>query len=132
MKMSSFDLLTPSVCSQREERMRGHLVMSQKERQRLGPIARAAQKEITLAQAARQLGLSYKQAGRILKRFQQEGDLGLVHRARGQPSTHRTDQAIKEEVLTHYRNKYAGYAPTYASEKLAERDGIKVHRETLR
>ena len=31
-----------------------------------------------------------------------------------------------------YREQYADFGPTLASEKMAERDGVEVHRETLR
>ena len=112
--------------------MKGHLQMSEKERRRLGVLERVVRKEITLATAAQQLQVSYRQAVRVLKRFRDEGDAGLAHAARGHPSPRQIDASYKDAVLGLYREKYADFGPTLASEKLAERDKKPVHRETLR
>ena len=112
--------------------MRGRLQMSERERGRLGPLSRVVNKEITLAAAAVQMGLSYRQAVRVLCRYRAEGDAGLVHRACGRASSCRTDLAYREGVLQLVRTKYKDFGPTLACEKLAERDGKQVNRETLR
>lgn len=112
--------------------MRGRLQMSEMERQRLGPLTRVVKKEITLAAAALQLAISYRQALRILKRYREEGDAGLIHKACGRASPRRTDHAFREGVLELCRTRYADFGPTLASEKLAERDDKPVNRETLR
>jgi transposase len=112
--------------------MRGRLQMSERERRRLGPLLRVIGGEITLAAAALQMQISYRQARRVLERYRQEGDAGLVHRACGRASPRRKDPAFRECVLELVRTKYADFGPTHASEKLAERDGKAVNRETLR
>src|SRR2546423_2803324 len=112
--------------------MRGRLQMSEIERQRLGPLSRVVAKEITLAAAALQMAITYRQALRVLKRYRDAGDAGLIHRACGSPSPRRADPAFKEAVLELCRTKYPDFGPTLASEKLAERDGKAVNRETLR
>ena len=112
--------------------MEGHLLMSRRERERLGPMERVARNEITLVEAAGQMGVCYRQAARILKRYREEGDGGLVHAARGRPSSRRSDPAYKEEVLDLVRTQYRDFGPTLASEKLLARDGKAVNRETLR
>jgi len=55
----------------------------------------------------------------------------LVHRARGRPSNRRKDAAFRDEVLRRYRERYEGFGPTLASEKLLK-DGYRIHDETLR
>jgi molybdenum-dependent DNA-binding transcriptional regulator ModE len=106
--------------------------MSQRERGRLIAFKRVVDKEWSLADAARQLGMSYRQAQRVLGRFIDDGDHGLVHRSRGKPSNNRTDVAIRDAVLDLYRTRYPDFGPTLAAEMLAERDGHTVNHETLR
>src|SRR5512140_2509266 len=112
--------------------MERHLRMSATERRRLIGISRVVADEMTLAECARSLGLSYRQAQRVLARYRAEGDAGLVHRSRGRPSSRRTDQAFRDKVLACYRKDYEDYGPTLAAETLLERDELLVHPETLR
>ena len=112
--------------------MEGHLLMSEQERRRLIVFKRVVDNEWSLADATRQLGISYRQAQRTLKRVVDEGDRGLVHRGRGKPSNNQTDAALKDAVLELYRTKYQDFGPTLAADTLAERDGYTVNHETLR
>src|ERR1039457_852828 len=59
------------------------LTMSRKERQRMTIMAGVKSKELTQVQAAELMGLGYRQAKRIWRRDQDEGDGGLIHRVRG-------------------------------------------------
>ena len=61
----------------------GDIRMSQKERRRLELLARVRDQQLTLAAVAELLPLSYRQTKRIWRRYQAEGDVGLVHRLRG-------------------------------------------------
>ena len=63
--------------------------MSAKERERLKVMAGVAEEEVTLIAAAGLMGVSYRQSKRIWRRYQDEGDAGLMHRLRGQPSARR-------------------------------------------
>ncbi len=112
--------------------MGGRLQMSETERQRLGPLRRVVDGDLTLSAATVMMGISYRQAVRVLKRYRQEGDAGLVHRACGRASARATDPAYKEAVLDLVRAEYKDFGPTLASEKLCERHGMAVNRETLR
>jgi hypothetical protein len=69
---------------------------------------------------------------RLLVRYRAEGDAGLVHRARGRPSNRRYPDALRDRVLARVAETYRDFGPTLAAEKLAERDGLVVSRETLR
>jgi hypothetical protein len=46
-----------------------------------------------LVQASELMGVCYRQSKRIWKRYQAEGDAGLVHRLRGQPSARKNKNA---------------------------------------
>jgi transposase len=108
------------------------IVMSRRERHRLEMFSRVRRGEITLVKASELLGLSYRQAKRCFGRYRKEGDKGLVHRLRGQPSNRQTDARQKRRVLSLYEKKYADYGPTLAAECLGEEDGVTVSVETLR
>ena len=69
---------------------------------------------------------------RLMKRVEVEGDRGILHRRRGQPSNRRIADTIKQKVLSLFEKHYPDYGPTLASEKLQERHRIAVHPETLR
>lgn len=110
----------------------GDICMSRKERQRLELFARVRDQQLTLVEVAELLPLSYRHCKRVWKRYQTEGDRGLVHRLRGRPSTHRTPDAQRTEALQLYRTHYADFGPTLASETLAQRHALTCHPETLR
>jgi molybdenum-dependent DNA-binding transcriptional regulator ModE len=85
--------------------MGGRLRMSERERHRIGPLRLVVCGELTLAVAAVQMGISYRQAVRVLRRYREEGEAGLVHRACGRASPRATDPAYKEVVLYLVRTK---------------------------
>jgi hypothetical protein len=61
-----------------------------------------------------------------------EGERGVIHRLRQAKGCRRLPQAFKNRVLELCRKQYADFGPTLASEKLLERDKIKICDETLR
>jgi len=87
---------------------------------------------IKQVEAAEILSLSGRQIRRIVKRIRSEGSKGIGHRSRGRPSNRRISHKIKERVIHLYRAKYKDFGPTLASEKLLERNGIRINDETLR
>jgi len=107
------------------------ITMSQKERDVLKVMHAVLRSERTQAEAARLLDKSTRQIRRILRRLQAGGDQALVHGLRGKPSNHQTDPAVRTAVLAAYRQRYADFGPTFASEKLAE-EGLAVCPQTLR
>jgi len=105
--------------------------MSQRERDRLKVLYGVSRKERSQKEAARLLKLTTRQVRRLVRRLDKQGDQGLVHRLRGQPSNHRLATELRQKVLAEYRRTYAGFGPTLASEKLAQQ-GLKVKADTLR
>ncbi len=49
-------------------------------------MAGVTEQKLTLVQACALMDVGYRQSKRIWKRYQADGDAGLVHRLRGQPS----------------------------------------------
>lgn len=113
--------------------MERHLLMSCKELARKSILELVLAGQITLVEASRRMGLSYRQALRVKERFERDGDSGLVHRGRGQPSNRGYPVSFRAKVLQRYRQRYKDHdiGPTLAAEKLAQ-DGLQVDHETLR
>ena len=107
----------------------GLLTMNEQERLAKALMEMVAQKKLKLGRAAIQLGVSYRQAKRIYRRYKAEGDAGLVHKARGRESSYRHPH--REAIITRYKERYEGFGPTLAAEYLEE-DGFKIDHETLR
>ena len=73
-----------------------HLLMSQKERTRMGVLKQVKAKLLSLVAAGELLRLSYRQAKRVWRRYRDQGDKGLVHRARGRVGNRRKAADIRE------------------------------------
>ena len=110
----------------------GALLMSRKERNRLEVLGWKEHSGISLVKAAEAMGVSYRQAKRIWKRYKADKGAGLVHLGRGKKPNCGYGVEVKEQVLRAYGERYRGFGPTLASEKLEEEDGIRVDHETLR
>ena len=111
--------------------MSGELLMNKKERYRLRVMEKVKLGIIPLKEGAQMMGVSYRQAKRIKSRYEQKGAEGLVHRSRGRRSNRKIDEGIKKAILKRYKERYLGFGPTFAMEKLQE-EGFRMHAETLR
>lgn len=105
--------------------------MSQKERVRLVVMQQVKANELTLAQSAEVLCLSYRQTKRIWRRYRLAGDQGLVHGSRGRPGKRAKPAKLKARILARYEERYPDFGPTLAAEYLAA-EGMLVDHETLR
>ena len=108
------------------------LEMSQRERDVLKVMSAVLKGQRTQAEAARLLKRSVRQVRRLQRRLELDGDGGVIHKLRGRPSNRRLDEAVRREALRRYGERYAGFGPTLAAQKLAEEHGLTVARETLR
>jgi transposase len=106
--------------------------MSRKERERIVVMRGVKADELSQMQASELLGLSYRQAKRIWRRYQAEGDAGLVHRLRGKPGLRHKPVSLRVEVLARCaEERYADFGPTLMAEEL-EKEGLVVDHDTLR
>ena len=115
----------------------GRTAMSASELRRVGVMARVKSGTLKLGSAAQLLGISYRQAKRLYRRYQAEGAKGLTHRSAGRRSNRATGSKTRTRVLALVREKYSGaiderFGPTLAAEHLAAEDGVVVDHETLR
>lgn len=106
--------------------------MSQRELRRLHIIHKAIEGLLKQKEAAELLSLGDRQIRRLIKKVEEEGDAGIIHKSRGKPSNRKLPKKIKDSIIELYRRKYVGFGPLLTAEKLLEQDGITVNDETLR
>ena len=113
--------------------MQGRLFsMSAEELDRLSIVQKIIEKRVTQSIASNQLGLTVRQVKRLIKKYKQSGAEGLISKKRGHVSNRKyTDEKIKEIHALVIMNYY-DFGPKFAAEKLFEKHGIKVSKETLR
>jgi len=108
------------------------LMMSRKEIKRYQVIRKILDGQINQQEASEYLGITDRQVRRIVKRVRSTGESGVIHKLRGRAGNRLVRVIFKEKILELYRKQYWDFGPTLASEKLLERDGVKVSDETLR
>lgn len=108
------------------------LMMSRKEIKRYQVIRKVLDKQIKQKEAAEYFGISSRQVRRIVQRVLKDGEEGVIHKLRGKEGNRKIESAFKHKVLELYKKNYWDFGPVLASEKLIERDGIKINDETLR
>lgn len=113
--------------------MRGGVIaMTAQEARRLYLVQQVLERQVQQRHAAELLGCSVRQVKRLVRRVRHQGPSGIVHQLRGRVSNRRHSEPLKQAVLACYQRQYADFGPTLACEKLAERDRLRVGRETLR
>ncbi len=106
--------------------------MKKTEIKRLAVIEKVIKKELKQIDAADVLRISDRQVRRLVVAVRARGEAGIIHGLRGKESCRKISNKIRDKVLGLCRRQYEGFGPLFASEKLAERDGITVSKETLR
>jgi molybdenum-dependent DNA-binding transcriptional regulator ModE len=105
--------------------------MSSEERKRLVVLGQVKSGSLTLKAASERLELSYRQTLRVYSRLAEEGDAGLVHRARGRPSNRQAVAELKARALELYAREFPDYGPTLAAESLWTEYQLVVPVRTL-
>lgn len=112
--------------------------MSVTELKRAEVLGRVKAGDVTLRHASELMGVSYRQAKRVWKRFRRRGAVGLRHRSAGRRSNRGKDAGLRRKVLALVTREFGGderherFGPTLAAEHLLEEYGLAVHHETLR
>lgn len=83
-------------------------------------VARLAAGKLTMAEAARVLGLSVRQVRRIRRAVERAGRTGLRHGNRGQVPVNKLRTAVRNRMLRLRRTKYRDFNDQHFTEKLAE------------
>ena len=106
--------------------------MSERDLQRIEVLSKVMAGRMTMVSAAHVLDLSERQVRRLLDRMRTDGAASIRHKAIGRPSNNRIADSVRDYAVALVRERYADFGPTLATEKLFERDGLHVSRETVR
>ena len=112
--------------------MKEKLQMTVEEADRLSIMKQIDKNVLTLRKASEELGISLRQVKRVRKCYLKEGKIGLISGKRGKRSNRKIADEIRARVMNLLRARYADFGPTLLGEKLAEQEGLKISRETLR
>ena len=107
--------------------------MSIKEAKRVGIMKQVDKQILNLREASVELALSLSQTKKIRKRYRVEGPEGLISKHVGKTSPNQTNPNIKSEVMAILSSEeYEGFGPTFARDKIEERQGLCLSSETIR
>jgi transposase len=115
--------------------------MSAREAERGAMLARVVAGSMRLRESAEVMGLSYRQAKRLLARYRAGGAVALRHRSVGRPSNRGHPASLRARVLELAGTEYSGparpgpgqrFGPTLLAEHLAAEHGLGVPVSTLR
>lgn len=106
--------------------------MSKSELSRYEVVKRVIDKTCTGVSASEQLCISDRQVRRWVARVRLNGMEGMIHGGRGKPSHQKIPLKERDRIMAIVRSQYGDFGPTLLSEKLLERHGITMGRETLR
>ncbi len=106
--------------------------MSRKEVHRAGLVKACVDGKITNGEGAEALRLSVRQFKRLKALYRKAGGAALVHQLRGRPGNRKLIRGTRERVIALLKTTYAGFNDTHLSEKLREREGLSLSRETVR
>ena len=100
-------------------------------------LSRVQGGELKLHEGAQLIGVSYRQAKRLKKRYGEGGARALVHGNVGRRSNRAKPGSWRARVIERVREHYCGegqerFGPTLAAEHLASEHGLAVDAETLR
>lgn len=108
------------------------IMASRKELKRLHLVKKVIGKEVSQVTAGELLGISERQVRRLVERVKEEGEAGIVHKLRGRESERKIGEKERQRIVRVYKERYEGFGPTLAREKLKEGEGIEISKETLR
>ncbi len=106
--------------------------MSKKEINQIGVFEKLMQKEISQEAAAKILGITSRQVRKKLRKYRKDGAQSLAHGNRGRPNQRKWPEEEKQFVINLLSTEWKGFGPTFTSELLEEKHGIKISKETIR
>lgn len=106
------------------------IVFNEVEMDRLFVLRQVKERQLTQEEAGKRLRLTSRQIRRLLKRVEENGIQGIKrNKVLGNRSF---SKDFKILVMAEVKANYADFGPTFAAEKLLERNELSINRETLR
>ncbi len=110
----------------------GELIVSQRELHRMHVVRLTLEGRESASKGAELLGISTRQIKRLRKKMRERGAQGLLHGNRGRRPWNRTVPRTVKKVLQLAQGRYKGLNDTHLTEKLGEKEGVKLSRSTVR
>ena len=108
------------------------ITLSKREIERLRIIHRVMGKQMTQVKASELLGITDRQVRNIIGKIQNNGDGAIAHGNRGRVAANKMPAEFEARIGGIVKRRYPDFGPKFASEKLEEREEIKVSKEKLR
>ena len=108
------------------------ITLSKKEIERLRILHKVIDRSMTQMDASQVLAITDRQVRNLLGKIRVSGDKGIAHGSRGRQSPHKMSQQRQDQIAEIIKEKYPGFRPTFAREKLREQEGIRISYEKLR
>ena len=98
--------------------------LNDKERKKLEVIRKVINKEMTIKEAACELGLSRQQIHRLINVYKKEGESGFAHKNRGKTPSNKIDCKIIEEIQQLYLDDFYDHNYEHFLEEIKDRYSI--------
>jgi len=112
--------------------MEGKVTLNKEEQRRIMVLNEVEKGVITGIQASRLIGLSLRHTRRLLARYRDEGVRALSHGNRGRKPINTIGEKVRQQVLKLASTRYCGFNHQHFTEKLAECEGIRISRSSVR
>lgn len=106
--------------------------LSERDRRRLAVVRRVAAGELSVKAAAEELDVSERQMFRIVAAYRERRLAGLAHGNRGRRPITRLPDEVRARVVELARTRYAGLSQQKLQQRLAQDEGIRISRSTVR
>jgi transposase len=110
----------------------GSIALKPNQIQRLHFLQMVTDGYLSLQEASRKMGLSYRQAKRLKKAFTHRGFQGIVHGNTGRKSHRAFSAEITTKIIHLARTRYSALSDIRIMEKVRSELGIAISRETVR
>ena len=105
--------------------------MSHLELERVKVIEQVLNNNLSQVLAGKQLDITSRHVSRLVNKYTEFGASGLLSKQRGAKGNRGFSAPFKALVMTTVKTNYPDFGPTFAAEKLLERENLKVNKETL-
>ena len=110
----------------------GELIVSQRDLHRMHVVRLTLEGRESVGRGAELLGLSTRQVKRLRRKMREGGVKGVLHGNRGRTPWNCTATKTAKKVLELAKGRYQGLNDTHLTEKLNEKEGVKLSRWTVR
>ena len=110
----------------------GEWVVSQRDLQRMHVVRLTLEGRESVERGAKLLGISSRQFKRLRKKARERGVEGVLHGNRASKPWNRTVIEVIKKVLQLAKGRYQGLNDTHLTEKLREKESVRLSRATVR